>query len=101
ETQGKLPFSSDNITVYFDAAAVGDALELRPIRPQDVFRPLGSLGQHNLTEYLKKQKKDAPLQGIVAKPNGEVVWIPGVQISQTMRVTPQTREILKISYTGI
>jgi len=101
ETLAKPPFSSDNLTVFLDAKTVGDTLEFRSIQPNDVFWPLGSRGQHNIITYLKKQKKDAPMNGIVAKPDGEVVWIPGVQIGHGVRVTPQTRTILKISYTCI
>ena len=96
-----LPLSTDNLTVFLDARKAGASLVFRNVEKNDSFIPLGSRGQRNVRDYLKKQKKADTVQGLVAKKGGEIVWIPGVQISQTMRVTPQTREILKISYTGI
>lgn len=92
-----LPFSSDNLTAFLDMEIAGNSLVFRSMSRDDVFWPLGSNGLRNVKEYLKKHKKNNTAVGLVVNEKGEVLWIPGVQISHNARVTPQTRMILKIS----
>jgi tRNA(Ile)-lysidine synthase len=91
------PFSSDNMTIFLDEEKVKNSLVFRSIRRDDMFWPLGSACLRNLKEYLKKQKKLKTVIGVVAAEGPEVLWIPGVQISQSVAMTAQSRMIFKIS----
>jgi len=44
------------------------------------------------------RKAERKTCGIVEAGDGTIVWIPGVRISQIVRVTPGTRKILMISF---
>jgi tRNA(Ile)-lysidine synthase len=98
--QTAFSFSQDNWTVYLDAAGMTGPLVFRSIRPDDVFRPLGSDGFRNVKTFLKKQKipkNGLAGKGVVVNEKGEIIWLPGIRISHLNRLTPQTKAVLKIS----
>jgi tRNA(Ile)-lysidine synthase len=94
---GETAFSVDNMTVFLDADATPGPFEFRPLRPDDMFRPLGSRQVRHVKAFLKKRKNYDPTWGAVTGKSGDIVWIPGVQISHGCRVTPETKVILKFS----
>jgi tRNA(Ile)-lysidine synthase len=94
-TDEPLCFSQDNMTVFLDAGVIKGPMEFRNVKPNDCFQPLGCGELRNVREYLKKRKINHRTRGVVVEKSGEVIWIPGVQISHRFRVTPQTEEILK------
>jgi tRNA(Ile)-lysidine synthase len=95
---GRTPsFDNDNLNVMLDADRIRGPMELRTVMPDDVFQPLGCGQPRKVKEYLKKLKIDFKVRGIVAEKNGNVLWIPGVQISHLYRVTQQTTAVLKFS----
>jgi hypothetical protein len=96
EPSCQIAFSKENMLVFLDKRAVGDSLEFRSVRSGDVFRPLGSKAVVILKNYLKKQKAAKKVTGVVAKKNGEIIWIPGLQISDCVGIKSQTDTILKI-----
>jgi hypothetical protein len=54
-----------------------------------------------LPKYLKSQKVGAERRRealVVARPDGEVVWIPGLQIGERFRVTQGTRRVARYSW---
>ncbi|HAJ80172.1 MAG TPA: tRNA lysidine(34) synthetase TilS [Fibrobacteres bacterium] len=91
-----ITFSKENMLVFLDKRAVGNSLEFRSVRCGDIFRPLGSKVEVTLKNYLKKQKAAKRVTGVVAKKNGEIIWIPGLQISDCVGIKSQTDTILKI-----
>jgi len=92
-----LRYCPDNMTVFLDAETIKRPLEFRSLKKDDLFRPLGCGELRNVHEFLKKQKKIPQTLGVVAEKEGEILWIPGVQINHCFRVTPQTTVILKFS----
>jgi tRNA(Ile)-lysidine synthase len=97
-------FSKDNWIVYLDAKGIGGPLVFRSIGPEDVFWPLGSDGFRNVQTFLKKQKIPKNGQagrGVVVNEKDEIIWLPGIRISHSFRLTPQTRVVLKISCKSI
>ena len=92
-----LRYSDNNMTVFLDAGACENSLEFRCLKREDVFQPLGCDQKRNAKEFLKKRKKSDWVAGVVAKRNGEIVWIPGVEIGHAFRVTSHTSAILKFS----
>ncbi|MBN2188245.1 MAG: tRNA lysidine(34) synthetase TilS [Chitinispirillaceae bacterium] len=93
--------SKDNLTVMLDREACGTRLVYRNWRPRDVFVPFGSRRRTGVGPFLAKQKLgkgERKALGVVEGRDGAVVWIPGVRLSELVRVTPTTKRVLKISY---
>jgi tRNA(Ile)-lysidine synthase len=73
----------------------------RSFSPDEKFRPYGAAGYTKINEFLKKQKVlqcERGRKGVISLKNGEILWIVGMRISENFKITPQTREVLKISY---
>ncbi len=85
-------------TVYIDAGMLPPGAEIRNRRAGDIFTPLGAPG----TRKLKKFFIDAKIprwerDGITLLATGnEVLWIAGVRLSERVKITPQTKRILKL-----
>ncbi|MGB7567522.1 MAG: tRNA lysidine(34) synthetase TilS [Chitinivibrionales bacterium] len=97
-------FSKDNWTVYLNAALITGPMVFRSIRPDDIFRPLGSDGFRNVAMFLKKRKipGNGPAgKGVVVNKNDEIIWLPGIRISHFFRLTSQTKAVVKISCKSI
>jgi len=97
-------FSKDNWTVYLDAGLITGPMVFRSIRPDDVFRPLGNDGFRNVATFLKKRKipGNGPAgKGVVVNKNDEIIWLPGIRISHSFRLTSQTKAVVKISCKSI
>lgn len=85
-----------------DAAALAATLEVRPWRPGDRMRPLGLGGSRSLQDLFVDRK--VPRERRRAIPivlsDGEIAWVPGVATGERFRVTPATRERVRLSWTG-
>jgi tRNA(Ile)-lysidine synthase len=93
--------AKDNHTVMLDREACGTKLVYRSWRPGDLFVPFGSRRRTGVGPFLAKQKRgkeERKTIGVVEGRDGAVVWIPGVRLSDLVRVTPKTKKVIKISY---
>lgn len=98
-SSAKLIVSADNLIF---------PLRLRTLENGDKFRPFGMRGAKKLNDYLSDAKMDTILKGSVALLcNGaetntpdNIICMPGVQISNTYRVTDSTRKLLVISFSN-
>jgi tRNA(Ile)-lysidine synthase len=86
---------------YLDADALPEGLVVRTRRTGDRFWPLGAPGAKKLKDVLIDKKvprehRDIPL---VCAGN-EVYFAAGLALSERAKVTPETRNILHITYTG-
>ena len=94
-------FPRDNLTVHLDRDRCGIRLTYRSVRPDDRFFPLGTDRMMDLGSFLSKQKISLRARsrlGVVEGKGGLIVWIPGIRISEEVKVTSKTRSILKIFY---
>ncbi|MBI4318890.1 MAG: tRNA lysidine(34) synthetase TilS [Chloroflexi bacterium] len=93
--QADLTFHAD-----LDCAAVGPDLIVRRRRPGDRFRPLGMKQEKTLQDFLVDEKvprdrrDDVP---IVASPE-RIIWVVGLRIDETAKVTPETRTVLHLQF---
>ena len=82
-----VPIRDNSLTQRLDAGALrGAALRLR--REGDYIRPFGMKGTKSLGDYMTDRKVPLPLRDfmpLLAREN-EVIWLPGVGISETARV---------------
>ncbi len=82
-----VPVRDNGLTQRLNAAALEGAI-LRLRREGDFIRPFGMKGTKTLGDYMTDRKVPLPLRDfmpLLAKQN-EVLWLPGVGISETTRV---------------
>lgn len=90
--------SPDPLLAHLDADRVGGPLLVRGRLPGDSFVPLGMAGRKKLQDYLVDRKLPAERRdavAIVAAPRG-IVWVVGEAIDDRVKVTPETRRILRL-----
>lgn len=86
--------------VLIDAASLADEAVVRTRRPGDRFQPFGMDGHQKLKDFLMAQR--VPLEERDQIPlvvSGEaVLWVVGFRLSETCRVTEQTRRTVRLQY---
>jgi len=96
----KPAFDNKNRTVFLDARSLSGSLVFRAPDHNDSFTPLGCSSTRNVRSFILKQthERNAPARvGVVATSGGEILWIPGIRISDAYKLSPATCTILKIS----
>lgn len=84
-------------TAFLDGDAVRFPLTVRNFRPGDRFWPLGAGGTQKLKKFFidnkvpRGRRRRCPL--LVSQ--GRIVWVAGWRIDHRVRLTPQTRRVLK------
>ena len=86
-------------TLYMDASKLEMPLNCRVVAPGDRFSPLGLRGSKKVTDYLTDIKFENLHKGnvlVMCDASGKIVCLPGLQISNHVRVTESTSEILQV-----
>ena len=86
-------------TLYLDAAKVQEPLTCRCVAAGDRFSPLGLRGSKKVTDYLSDIKFENLHKGnvlVMCDANSEIICIPGLQVSNKVRVTEATQQILQV-----
>ena len=85
-------------TLYFDSDKLPDNCVWRNRRAGDVFTPFGG-GRRKLKEYLIDEKIPLRLRNGLALlcSGGEVMAIAGVQVSDKLKVTAESKSVYRIS----
>ncbi len=85
--------------VYVDADLLEYPLTLKKWESGDVFQPFGMQGKKKLSKFFKDEKLS-----LASKENtwvlwtgNDIVWIVGLRADDRFKVTPNTKNILKIS----
>jgi tRNA(Ile)-lysidine synthase len=94
------PTKAGPLVAFLDAGSSGDALQVRRRRPGDRFRPLGMTGEKKLQDFLVDAHVDSSVRDgvpIVCSPH-HIVWVAGLRIDDRVRVTPETRAVLRLDY---
>jgi len=81
-----------------DGGKVKGTLRLRTWREGDRFTPLGAKGEKTLGDFFTDAK--IPIEyrkriGLVCDDAG-IVWVTGMRIAERVKITPRTRQILKL-----
>ncbi len=95
----KIQKNPDPYTAYLDTAAISHGLVLRARQDGDRYQPLGMAGQSvKLSDLMVNTK--LPRQARERYPlvcvGEKIVWVPGVQPAEFVRVTEDSRQVLKI-----
>ena len=80
-----------------------DALKGAVIRTRedgDRIHPLGCGGDRLLSDYLTDKKIDRPMRDILplAAMGNRILWVPGLGISEEVKIRPETRTAVKLTY---
>ncbi|MBS0014348.1 MAG: tRNA lysidine(34) synthetase TilS [Desulfobacterales bacterium] len=89
-------------TARMDLDKVRFPLTIRNARPGDRFVPLGMQGRMKIKDFLinnKINRRERSRIPIVQSPEG-IVWVGGLRIDESVKVTEQTTKILKIEISG-
>ncbi|MBK8012437.1 MAG: tRNA lysidine(34) synthetase TilS [Deltaproteobacteria bacterium] len=82
-------------SAVFDAAVLSEPV-VRRMQPGDRIRPFGMTGRRKLKEILREAgvlRHARAHTMVVARPDGEVLWVPGVVRSGYAPVGPDTRDV--------
>ncbi len=91
---------SDSYRAAFDVNSVGNCLEIRSPLPEDTMRPFGMHGHKKIKNLLIDEKIPRVLRDevpILSDENG-ILWVVGVKIDETRRVSPQTQKVLEAEF---
>jgi tRNA(Ile)-lysidine synthase len=89
--------NTDLFRAYLDAEKLEPVLTLRAWQAGDRFRPLGMHGRHvKLSDFWINQKMPRRAKKFwpLVFSAGELVWIPGFQVSEIAKINAETREII-------
>ena len=93
----------DSNTIYVDADTLSSQLVIRTRIPGDAIALPGRAGHKSIKKFFidrkvpKEERDTIPL--LVS--NGEIVWIPGHYIADTIKITEQTKRISKIFFSPV
>jgi tRNA(Ile)-lysidine synthase len=92
--------NANKFTAFVDSAFLNGSLVLRTVEAGDCFVPLGRKKDVSVLSFLESQgycKIDRERMVVLfSGPN--VVWIPGIRLSDHVKVTDLTKSITKISF---
>lgn len=91
---------TEKTSAYFDKEKVALPLAVRNYMPGDRFAPLGLKGSKKVHDYLIDRKVPKRVREgllVVHDAGGTIVWLVGHEISDKVKVTESTSEVLKIS----
>lgn len=92
--------NQDAFQAWVDASRLSSRVELRGRRPGDRFQPLGmAQGSIKISDFMINQKipqRARDLYPLVIS-SGEIVWIPGYRLGHSVRITPETEHIVRLS----
>jgi len=83
---------------FFDKDALSFPLVLRNFQPGDRFKPLGMAGTQKVKKFFinKKVPKTERTRCPILLSQGKIVWVIGHRIDESVKVTPSTRNVLKM-----
>jgi len=92
---------SSDLTACFDFDKTGNKLTVRRRRPGDRFQPLGMGQPKKLNEFMidahipQSWRRRIP---VVCSP-GQILWAVGYRIDERVKVTDNTKKVLRLSFT--
>ncbi len=93
--------TADLKTIYVDKKKLKYPLTVRKWQEGDYFYPIGMKGKKKLSKYFKDEKLSLLAKEMVwlLCSGEEIVWIINYRADNRFKITPQTKQILKITIT--
>lgn len=88
-------------TAWLDQARVTFPLRVRYVKPGDRFWPQGGPGQKKLQDFLVDCKIPRWLRPYLplVEAAGQIIWVAGLRVAETVKMTPATRTVLELKVT--
>jgi tRNA(Ile)-lysidine synthase len=85
-------------TAFFDMETVSFPLTVRNPRPGDRFTPLGMTGRQKIKKFFIDHKipADERSRWPLLESRGEVIWVMGCRMDDSVKITAATRQVLKV-----
>lgn len=100
--QVRLKDCDDDTAAFLDGKTLRFPLQVRSRKPGDRYHPCGAPGRSKLKEIMRA--KGIPRTQRDRRPvfcsEDEILWVPGLPVSETHKVTSQTREVFIIRKIG-
>jgi tRNA(Ile)-lysidine synthase len=93
-------YQANNLHEFIDGDVIeGSELKLRTWNHGDQFSPLGMKGHKKISDILTDIKMDrfSKMRQLVLCANEEIIWVCGVRISQSVRITNKTTHYVELS----
>lgn len=90
----------EDFTAYFDRDKTGDKLLVRPRQPGDRFQPLGMNQPKKLGQFMIDAKIPSAWRQripLVCSPQ-HILWVVGWRIDERVKVTEETKQILRLKF---
>ncbi len=90
--------STDSKTACMDADKISFPLTLRSVQNGDRFKPLGMKKYKKVSDFLTDLKLDifSKKRVQVIESNGEIIWLVGMRLSESVKVTDTSKRFLVI-----
>jgi tRNA(Ile)-lysidine synthase len=91
----------DQYNVYFDKDKLLFPLRLRRWRNGDKFQPFGMKGKRKISDFFTDQKlslQDKKNVWLLCNADDEILWVLGLRTDDRFKLTPQTSNILNITW---
>ncbi len=85
-------------TSFFDKDTLSFPMVIRNFRPGDAFQPLGVGGTQKLKKFFidKKVYRSDRIKCPILLSRGKIIWVVGHRIDESVKLTPSTRNVLKV-----
>ncbi len=87
----------DPRVAFLDMAKISFPLVIRNFRPGDRFSPLGMSGRQKLKKFFSDHKisRSERLRCPIVLSRNKIIWIAGHRLDNSVKISPQTRRVLK------
>jgi tRNA(Ile)-lysidine synthase len=99
-----IPKHPSNYEAWLDNDSIEGYVILRNILPGDRIQPLGNGGHHTKISDIfinHRIPKDARQAYPILVDSREIIWLPGIMISEKCKVTHNTKKILHLRFTKV
>jgi tRNA(Ile)-lysidine synthase len=85
-------------TSFFDKDTLSFPMVIRNFQPGDAFQPLGVGGTQKVKKFFidKKVSRSDRIKCPILLSRGKIIWVVGHRIDESVKVTPSTRNVLKV-----
>jgi tRNA(Ile)-lysidine synthase len=90
--------SAGRYTGFFDQDTLSFPMVVRNYRPGDIFRPMGMDGMQKLKKFFidKKVPRNERTKCPILLSRGKIIWVVGHRADESVKMTPSTRNVLKV-----
>jgi tRNA(Ile)-lysidine synthase len=92
-------FSPDKSIEYISGDGPGNIFQIRKWKEGEKFQPIGMKGTKKISDFLSDEKASSinKKDNLVLTIGNKIVWVIGLRIDDSFKITSETKKILKLS----